>query len=173
LAVAVERAAKYLLAACFYYFGLTGLLLGKLLRRGESALILGYHGVTESSQDIIPSGHSLDNLAALFSFLGRHLRAIPLESIASSVSLGEAPPAGFAVTFDDGLVNNLTLALPLLQSLGIPATFFVPSALVGATKDLWVTTLTEMIRAWPGDRFPAVPGLWQEQPLGSTREQRR
>jgi len=76
------------------------------------------------------------------------------------------------VTFDDGLVNNVTLAIPLLQRLGIPATFFVPSGLVGSQQDLWITTLTEMIRTWSGDRLPAEPGLWPELPLRDPRQRR-
>jgi peptidoglycan/xylan/chitin deacetylase (PgdA/CDA1 family) len=37
-----------------------------------------------------------------------------------------------AVTFDDGLRNNLTIAQPILAALGIPATVFVASDLIGS-----------------------------------------
>jgi peptidoglycan/xylan/chitin deacetylase (PgdA/CDA1 family) len=37
-----------------------------------------------------------------------------------------------ALTFDDGWENNLTVALPLLRQLGVPATFFVCPGLFGA-----------------------------------------
>ena len=33
------------------------------------------------------------------------------------------PPKSFAVTFDDGFENNLTVAAPVLVGLKIPATF--------------------------------------------------
>jgi peptidoglycan/xylan/chitin deacetylase (PgdA/CDA1 family) len=37
----------------------------------------------------------------------------------------------FHLSFDDGLRNNFTNAAPVLQDLDIPATFFVPSSLIG------------------------------------------
>lgn len=38
----------------------------------------------------------------------------------------------FHLSFDDGFRNNFTNALPVLRNHGVPAIFFVPSALVGA-----------------------------------------
>ncbi len=170
-AVGAERLGKYFLAACFHHTGLTGRLLARLLRKRRGALILGYHGVTESSPTLLPRGHSIESIEELLNFLIRHLRIVSLAEIAASVAGGEPPPpATLAVTFDDGLVNNVTLAIPLLQRLGIPATFFVPSGLVGAQHDLWITSLTEMIRTWPGDWLPAEPGLWPRYPLRDARE---
>ncbi|HBB65564.1 MAG TPA: hypothetical protein DCZ84_02955 [Candidatus Vogelbacteria bacterium] len=40
-----------------------------------------------------------------------------------------------ALTFDDGFREQATFAAPLLQSLSIPATFFVPSGALGATEE--------------------------------------
>ncbi len=50
--------------------------------------------------------------------------------------LGDAPgPDRFTVSFDDAHVSVLTLAAPILASLGVPATLFVPSAWVGTGPD--------------------------------------
>jgi len=170
LMAGLERLLKYLLAACVYYTGLTGFLLRRRLRQSRAALILGYHGVMDGVPTLLSRGHSLSNLEELVRFLNRHLRAVPLSEIVSPVSSGGAPPATFTVTFDDGLVNNVTLVIPLLQRLGVPATFFVPSGLVGAQYDLWIASLTEMIRTWPGDRLPAEGILWPVLPLRNARE---
>ena len=172
LAIGIEGLLKCLLAAFAYYTGLTGILLRRLLRKSSAALILGYHGVIDGPPTLVSRGHSLGNLEELLLFLNRHLPALPLPEIATPVSRGENPPAGFAITFDDGLVNNVTLAIPLLQRLGIPATFFVPSGLVGSQHDLWITSLTEMIRTWPGDLLPAESGLWPAFPLRDGGERR-
>jgi peptidoglycan/xylan/chitin deacetylase (PgdA/CDA1 family) len=45
-----------------------------------------------------------------------------------------------AVTFDDGYRSVLTLALPILRRLGLPATVFVPTDFVGSGKPM----------SWPG-----------------------
>ena len=49
-----------------------------------------------------------------------------------------APPhrKTVAVTFDDGLRSVLERAFPLLERLGLPATVFVPTDLVGADEPL-------------------------------------
>jgi len=172
LSKGIERLLKCLLAACSYYTGLTGILLLRQLRKSSAAMILGYHGVMDGPPTPISRGHSLANLEELLLFLNRRLPAVPLSEIVSPMSRNESPPAAFTLTFDDGLVNNVTLAIPLLRKLGIPATFFVPSGLVGSQQDLWITALTEMIRTWPGDRLPAEPGFWPALPLRDAQERR-
>ena len=43
----------------------------------------------------------------------------------------------FAITFDDGYVDNLTEALPLLERHDAPATLFVPTAMLDAQSFWW------------------------------------
>ncbi len=49
---------------------------------------------------------------------------------------GQQPILGrsFHLSLDDGFLNNATNAAPILRDLGVPATFFVPSAMVGADE---------------------------------------
>jgi peptidoglycan/xylan/chitin deacetylase (PgdA/CDA1 family) len=48
------------------------------------------------------------------------------------------PPRAVAITFDDGYRDNLTLAVPVLERLGIPATIFlVPQFLSGHSHAWW------------------------------------
>ncbi|HEV8375949.1 MAG TPA: polysaccharide deacetylase family protein [Candidatus Polarisedimenticolia bacterium] len=160
LAVGLKRSAKYFLAACFYYSGLTGLLLARRLRSSKAALILGYHGVQNGATSILSRGHSLKNIAGLLSFLSRHLRPLSLEQIVVPLNEGENPPPGFVLTFDDGLVNNVSLAIPLIKRMRIPATFFVPAGFVGSREDPWPILVREIVYAWPQPTIPAEPGLW-------------
>jgi peptidoglycan/xylan/chitin deacetylase (PgdA/CDA1 family) len=61
-------------------------------------------------------------------------------------------PKTLAVTFDDGYRSVLEGALPVLQSLGVPATLFVPTAWVGVPGPM----------TWPGiDRW--VGGPWDHE----------
>jgi peptidoglycan/xylan/chitin deacetylase (PgdA/CDA1 family) len=51
---------------------------------------------------------------------------------------GGVPPAGLAaVTFDDGMRNVLTTAMPILHELGIPATVYVPTLWIGG-RSPWI-----------------------------------
>jgi peptidoglycan/xylan/chitin deacetylase (PgdA/CDA1 family) len=49
-----------------------------------------------------------------------------LDAIAAS-----APGKHLAVTFDDGYRSVFELAFPILRAAGMPATVFVPTALIG------------------------------------------
>jgi len=161
----IKRLFKYATAAVFYYAGLTGPLLRRTLESGHACLILGFHGTTDADPGYFSAGHAISNVRDLLRYLRRHLRQVALEEIALPVSRGESPPAAaFAVTFDDGLTNNVTFAIPMLQELNFPATFFMPSALVGSSRDLWVASLRELVRRWRGAAIPELPGLWPRLP---------
>lgn len=70
-----------------------------------------------------------------------------------------APPhrKSVAVTFDDGLVSVLERAFPVLEELGLPATVFVPTELVGSGEAL----------SWPGvERWHGGPHEGELRPLG-------
>lgn len=157
----LRRLLKYALAGVFHLTGMTGPLLRRSLRSGRACLILGYHGTTNGPPGYFSRGHTIANVRGQLRYLKRYLRSVPLEDIALAVARGESPPeATFAVTFDDGLANNVIHAVPMLRDLDIPATFFVPSAFVGSTHDLWVASLREIVRTWAGETIPAEPGMW-------------
>lgn len=67
-----------------------------------------------------------------------------------------------AVTFDDGYRSVFERAFPILQRLGVPATVFVPTALVGADAPM----------SWPGiDGWAAGP--YASELLGMSWDQLR
>lgn len=71
----------------------------------------------------------------------------------------------FSVTFDDGLVDNLRYALPVLQSLKIPATIFVLAAKVGSGEALAHHQAARKLAADPG----AAPDV-RERPKVQVRQ---
>jgi peptidoglycan/xylan/chitin deacetylase (PgdA/CDA1 family) len=103
-------------------------------------VILGYHGVTDRrvSGDLhrLQVGaqrfrlHLQLMLAAGFRFVSLPVLVDRLAGGAPGTELAARGLA--AVTFDDGLRNNLTVAQPILSDLSIPATVFVVSDLIGA-----------------------------------------
>ena len=48
------------------------------------------------------------------------------------------PDRSFAVTFDDGFENNLSVAAPLLRKHGVPATFYVTTNFVATNQMSWI-----------------------------------
>jgi peptidoglycan/xylan/chitin deacetylase (PgdA/CDA1 family) len=55
-----------------------------------------------------------------------------VDAMDQSSSLGGAY---FCLTFDDGFRNCMTNAVPVLQDMGIPAAFFVPTKFIGLSLD--------------------------------------
>jgi peptidoglycan/xylan/chitin deacetylase (PgdA/CDA1 family) len=53
------------------------------------------------------------------------------------------------VTFDDGYRDNLTGALPIAESKGVPVTFFVTSGILGNHNGFWWDRLGTLLRARP------------------------
>lgn len=68
---------------------------------------------------------------ALLDFLG--YRGLSMSALVPYL-LGEKSGKVVGLTFDDGYLNNLTLALPVLQRLGFSSTCYAVSALAGKTN---------------------------------------
>lgn len=52
-----------------------------------------------------------------------------------------------AITFDDGYLDNLHYALPILEELEIPATIFVSTGTINQDKELWWDELERLMLA--------------------------
>jgi peptidoglycan/xylan/chitin deacetylase (PgdA/CDA1 family) len=62
--------------------------------------------------------------------LTERYRPMTLQAMVAAAREGNIPPGSVALTFDDGYVDNLTDALPLLEEHGVPATVFVATGFV-------------------------------------------
>jgi peptidoglycan/xylan/chitin deacetylase (PgdA/CDA1 family) len=63
---------------------------------------------------------------------------LPLSEVARALAEGSPlPEAGVVVTFDDGYVDNLRNALPILERLRVPATLFVATGPVESQRPFW------------------------------------
>jgi peptidoglycan/xylan/chitin deacetylase (PgdA/CDA1 family) len=48
------------------------------------------------------------------------------------------PPYAFAITFDDGFENNLTVAAQILDDMAIPATFYLTTDFIDRNRMSWI-----------------------------------
>ena len=63
---------------------------------------------------------------------------------------GKLPPRALAITFDDGYANNATVAAPILQRLGLHATFFIATGFLDGGR-MFNDTVIEAVRGYRGD----------------------
>lgn len=105
----------------------------------ETAAIFLFHGVIgKPAAGIRNSVHkhlTLGEFDSVLDDLLAHGRPVTMDDLAAG---GDLPPAAFAVTFDDGFRNNLTVAAPVLERRSVPATFYVTSDFVTENGASWI-----------------------------------
>lgn len=127
----MKRLIKFFLFEVLYP---GALLLGAdrmLRKRGEyKRLIIMYHGVSASEQRTLNGRHlAVKQFERQLQYLRKNFDIVSLETICESkYQKRKFVRHTIALTFDDGFVNNITTALPLLEKYNIPATFFICSA---------------------------------------------
>src|SRR5919204_3246305 len=106
---------------------------------GGRLLVLGWHNVEPTWFFPAPPGAGRRGLERQLTFLRRVANVVALPDALRALATGGAlPPRAVALTFDDGYRDALQLAVPLLERLGLPATFFlVPGLLSRATTPWW------------------------------------
>jgi peptidoglycan/xylan/chitin deacetylase (PgdA/CDA1 family) len=81
--------------------------------------------------------------------------ALPLAELPSALPRRRSRRSLVCVTFDDGYVDNLHEALPVLQHFGIPATFFLTIPWLGPPGEFWWDEL-DRILLQPGTLPPVL-----------------
>jgi peptidoglycan/xylan/chitin deacetylase (PgdA/CDA1 family) len=122
-----------------------------VLRRDEVAIFL-FHGVIPEqvhrvrnyTRKHLPRADFEKALAALREH-GRQF-AIP-EIVDMMAAGGKLPEYGYAITFDDGFENNLTVAAPVLRRYETPATFYVCSSFVDENRMSWTDQIESAFEA--------------------------
>ncbi len=105
--------------------------------------ILMYHHVTvEQGKGLTISAN---NLEKQFKYLAENgYKTYHFKELQNLKTLSSAK--NIVITFDDGYVSQLQLALPLLKKYKLKATFFVPLDFLGKT-DSWNTSSLEIMSA--------------------------
>jgi peptidoglycan/xylan/chitin deacetylase (PgdA/CDA1 family) len=112
------------------------------LRRiaARRSVILGYHGVARErrSEDLfmlqLDPGRFRGQLEMMIAAGFRFHTVAELAELAGGA---EPPPGLAAISFDDAMRNNLTVALPILRELGLTATVYVPTGWLGG-RSPWI-----------------------------------
>lgn len=99
--------------------------------------IVAFHRVN----DVLPEDGvtcKSDKFDAFCAYFKKHFRVISLPEQVQGCASGEDMGGTLSITFDDGYLDNLEVAAPILKRHGLPATFFVTTGFIGsATVPFW------------------------------------
>lgn len=141
---------KWLIAVGLYASGSNWLLRKHLARSGGRALVLTCHRVLSKSDfrnTASPAGTVLkeETFRRLCAFLAS--RYVPVSTDPGSAFTSAPRGLRVALTFDDGWLDTATMAFPIIQKSGIPATIFVCPELLDTYSPFWPEGVTRMIAA--------------------------
>jgi len=105
-----------------------------------------YHGVRKGKNRINGRHITAEQFEKQLQYFRKEFDIIPMHQLCAMRAEGFTPENHtIALTFDDGFLNNLTVALPLLEKYKIPATFFICTA-----------SITDPVYGHPTDRIDLI-----------------
>jgi peptidoglycan/xylan/chitin deacetylase (PgdA/CDA1 family) len=128
----------------------------------DHLLIVAWHNVERTWNYPAAPGAGAAGFEHQLRRLQRLGTIVPLATALRQLTTGQPlPPRAIALTFDDGYRDNLEVGAPVLERLGLPATFFlVPGILDGRISPWWETVAWAVRRtsrsslAWQGRTLP-------------------
>ena len=116
--------------------------------------MLTFHGVASQRYDHIPShiqpSMCTSEFHAVLSWLSTHFPFLTPEEFTGSKK------AGVLLTFDDGLANNVTQALPILEAFSAPAILFVSTQHVQNPHDWLPASRAWAKQGWPDEQYDTI-----------------
>jgi peptidoglycan/xylan/chitin deacetylase (PgdA/CDA1 family) len=114
-------------------------------KRRKGPIILMYHRVAEPRFDpwglAVSPGRFDEQLAVLC----RRRSPMALQDFMERLQAGKLSRDAVAITFDDGYVDNLRTAKPILLRHGVTATVFLATGSLGQKREFWWDELARMI----------------------------
>ena len=113
--------------------------------RPGGATILMYHSIAAPGTDrFIDPAWSMAPSAfeRQMQFVANCCRAVSMNDLVETLRCGRRPrPRTVVITFDDGYVDNLSIATPILARYKLPATLYLPTRYTAHAEPQWVDRL--------------------------------
>lgn len=118
-------------------------------RRPRPAILM-YHRVLSCTHDIWDLCVSPEIFNRQMAYLRSHRSPMPMHELVQRLREKTLPADAVAVTFDDGYLDNLVNAKPILMRHKVPATVFVATGFTNSTSPFWWDELAGMILSATG-----------------------
>lgn len=102
-------------------------------RLGQGRLtVITYHQVQDPAND--GSSVSTAHFRQQMEYLRQNYEVVGLADAVHRLAKGQTPQRLVSITFDDGYLDNSTTAAPIMHALGLTATFFVSTGMIGSER---------------------------------------
>ncbi len=117
--------------------------------RGNNArlAVLTYHRVLSEPDSIQVNEVDIKNFDWQMETLSRYFNVFPLDEALDRLYKNSLPEGSVSVTFDDGYLDNLTNAAPILKKWNITATLFVATSYLDGGI-MWNDMIIESLRSY-------------------------
>ena len=104
-----------------------------------------YHRI--ATPDVDPWGLSVspERFAEQVQALRARRTMLSMDAFVARLQSGDLPHDAVALTFDDGYLDNLRQAKPILEAAGVPATVFLTTGRIGTGEEFWWDELARMV----------------------------
>lgn len=141
------RGKRELLARVCSRAGLTRVLESMPQRR--ALVVLNYHRIGNADETPFDSGvfsATAEELESQIAYFKRRFQMTTLEEVFAMIG-GDVPRGtNVLITFDDGYLDNYTLAYPILRAHGVQGVFFLPTAFIGTGKLPWWDVIAYIVK---------------------------
>lgn len=116
---------------------------GKLIGKNRLTILI-YHQVLVETDPMRPSEPDTKKFRWQMQLIRQYFNPMPLALAVRYLRRGDLPANTVCVTFDDGYLNNLEIAQPILQEMGIPATVYVATGFSNS-NNMWNDRVIDLI----------------------------
>ncbi len=113
--------------------------------RHDSGVVLLYHRVGGAGPDPHRINLGLAAFEQQMTWLASDCAVLPLRELVDGANRRTLPDRAVALTFDDGYLDTLTNAMPILSRHGLPATCFVATEGLDGTHVFWWDRLAVLL----------------------------
>jgi peptidoglycan/xylan/chitin deacetylase (PgdA/CDA1 family) len=167
----MKAVLKRIVSSSLFYSGGLALYMkiACLLRRERSCIILAYHRFVDNRSVYLSKGpvmhHQISEFEKEIAYLRKRYDILSIDEAVSKIkSRGEFPRPAVVLTFDDGYLDNYTLAYPILRKYNVPATIYLTTGLIGTSERIWPDRI-ELALLETSVRQFAHPDLFGGRPI--------
>jgi len=119
--------------------------------RGRLSILI-FHRVLRQFDPLAPDEPDAVAFEARMRWIQDWFNVLPLNDAVDRLRRGALPARALAITFDDGYADNAEVAAPILERLGLTATFFVATGFLRGGC-MWNDQVIEALRASSTDEL--------------------